>query len=295
MLAETGKKIPLGDYEYEVKWDGIRALIYLNEGEVKIYSRNLNDITQQFPELNVPEEAFRVNNAIFDSEIVCLDQEGKANFKKVIQRLMNKKNFDVASRRKPAYCYLFDCLYLDGRSLLNDPWIRRRWWMIDSVRTGHTNYRISETMEDGEALFEATRKLGIEGIIAKKKDGKYNAGKRSDVWIKVKVKETKDCFIIGYTQEKDEREQYFGSLQLAEKTGDKFIYRGRVGTGFDNLLLKQLRADMDDLNTIDKPVSEEAHEEKHTTWVEPSLVCEVEYSMLTEKGALRDAVFKKMI
>ena len=77
-------------------------------------------------ELNVPDEAFRVNNAIFDSEIVCLDQEGKANFKKVIKRLMSKKNFDYESKRSPAYCYLFDCLYLDGRSLMNDPQDRRR-------------------------------------------------------------------------------------------------------------------------------------------------------------------------
>ncbi len=295
MLADSSKRVPQGDYEYEVKWDGIRALIYLNEGELKIYSRNLNDITEQFPELNVPEEAFRINNAIFDSEIVCLDSGGRANFKKVIKRLMSKKNFDRESKRSPAYCYLFDCLYLDGRSLTNDPWERRRWWMIDSVRTGETNYRISETVEDGKALFEATKKLGVEGIIAKKRDGRYTFGKRSSDWIKVKVKETKDCFIVGYTKGEGDREKYFGSLQLAEDSDDGLIYRGRVGTGFDDEMLKNLKKMMSECDEQGKPFEAEAHEENKTVWIEPTYKCEVEYSMITDNGTFRDPVFKKIV
>ena len=295
MLADSAKKVPIGDYEYEVKWDGIRALIYLNEGELKIYSRNLNDITAQFPELDVPEEAFRINNAIFDSEIVCLDKDGKADFKKVIKRLMSKKNFDRDAKRSPAYCYLFDCLYLDGRSLLNDPWDRRRWWMIDSVRTGETNYRISETVEDGKALFEATKKLGVEGIIAKRRDARYTFGKRSTDWIKVKVKETLDCFIAGFTVGEGDRSNYFGSLQLVEVNGDELIYRGRVGTGFDDDMLKKLTDQLIPLKVDEKPFSSEAHEEKRSVWVEPKLKCEVEFSMITSNGTFRDPVFKRMI
>ncbi len=295
MLADSAKRVPLGDYEYEVKWDGIRALIYLNEGELKIYSRNLNDITDQFPELNVPEEAFRINNAIFDCEIVCLDSDGKADFKKVIKRLMTKKNFDRESKRSPAYCYLFDCLYLDGRPLINDPWARRKWWMMDSVRAGETNYRISESMEDGKALFEAAKKLGVEGIIAKRIDGKYTFGKRSNDWIKVKVKETKDCWIIGFTQGDGEREKYFGSLQLAEQKGKNLVYRGRVGTGFDDDMLKQLSKKFSEIITSEKPIEEEAHEEKRTVWLDLVFKCEVEYSMITNNGTFRDPVFKKII
>ena len=295
MLADASKKVPIGDYYYELKWDGIRALIYLNEGQLKIYSRNGNDITEQFPELNVPEQAFRINNAIFDGEIVCLDAEGRANFKKVIKRLMSKKNFDYESKRSPAYCYLFDCLYLDGRSLMNDPQDRRRWWMIDSLRVGETNYRISQVEEDGRALFAAARAHGIEGIVAKLSDAKYVAGKRSDAWIKVKVKETMDCFVIGFTKGEGEREKYFGSLQLAEEKNGELIYRGRVGTGFDDALLKSLTKQFIDLVTSEKPIESEAHEEKKTIWLETKLVCEVEYSMLTENGTLRDPVFKKLI
>ncbi len=295
MLADSAKKVPSGNYEYEVKWDGIRALIYLNEGELKIYSRNLNDITEQFPELNVPEEAFRINNAIFDSEIVCLDTEGRADFKRVIKRLMSKKNFDRESKRSPAYCYLFDCLYLDGRPLVNDPWSRRRWWMIDSVRLGETSYRISESIEDGRALFDATKKLGVEGIIAKKIDGRYTFGKRSSDWIKVKVKETMDCWIIGFTKGEGDREKYFGSLQLAEQKGKDLVYRGRVGTGFDDDTLKQLSDKFSDQVIEEKPIDQEAHEEKRTIWMDLVFKCEVEYSMITNNGTFRDPVFKKII
>ena len=153
---------------------------------------------------------------------------------------MSKKSFDRESRRSPAYCYLFDCLYLDGRSLLNDPQDRRRWWMEDSVRAGETNYRISEALNDGNALFEAAKKLGIEGILAKNRKAKYVHGKRSDAWVKIKVKETRDCFIIGFTKGEGDRERFFGSLQLAEMENNQLIYRGRVGTGFDDTLLKYI-------------------------------------------------------
>ncbi len=295
MLADASKKVPIGDYYYELKWDGIRALIYLNEGQLKIYSRNQNDITEQFPELRVPEDAFRINNAIFDGEIVCLDQEGKANFKKVIRRLMSKKNFDFESKRSPAYCYLFDCIYLDGRPLLNDPQERRRQWMIDSVRNGETNYRISESVNDGKTFFEAAKQLGVEGIVAKDRKAKYVIGKRSNAWIKVKVKETSDCLIIGFTQGEGDRERYFGSLQLAEETNDGLRYKGRVGSGFDDQMLKHLTQQFISRVTSDAPLKEEVHEPLKTVWLRPDLKCEVEYSKITENGTFRDPVFKKLI
>lgn len=295
MLADASRKVPIGNYYYEVKWDGIRSLIYLNEGQLRIYSRNGNDITDQFPELNVPEKAFRINNAVFDGEIVCLDAEGKANFRKVIKRLMSKKNFEYESKRTPAYCYLFDCLYLDGRSLLGDSQDRRRWWLFDSVRIGETNYRVSEMVEDGEELFEAAKLLGVEGIMAKRRDAKYSMGKRSDAWIKVKVKDTMDCFIIGYSLGEGDRKKYFGSLHLAEFQEERWIYRGRVGTGMDDLMLKNLSELLAELVTDERTIQSEVHEEKSIVWVKAKIKCEVEYSMLTDNGTLRDPVFKKLI
>ena len=296
MLADSAKKPPTGDFLYEIKWDGIRVLITLDEGKLTIRSRNLNDITAQFPELDIAEEAFRINNAVFDGEIVCLDPEGKADFKKVIKRLMTKpgKNLETFVRKNPAHCYLFDCLYMDGKSLMKDPLIRRRDWLIDTVRK-ETPYRISETVEDGVALFDAAKLHGIEGIMAKGKMGKYYPGKRSGDWIKVKVKTSKDFLIVGYTKGEGERERYFGSLQLAELVDKEIVYRGRVGTGFDENLLQRLKEEMDNIGETAKVISCEAHEEKKTVWIEPKLVGEVEFSMITDNGTLRDPVFKKLV
>lgn len=296
MLADALKKPPLGDYLYEIKWDGIRAIFLLNEGELTIFSRNGNDITDKFPELNRPDDAFRVNNGIFDGEIVCLDKEGKADFKKVISRLMTKRTLDVehGSKRSAAHAYLFDCIYLDGRSMVKDPLMRRRAWLIDSVRPD-PNFRISDTVEDGQALFEAAKNLGVEGVMAKDPLGKYYPGKRSDAWYKIKVKLTQDCLIVGYTKTESERKAYFGALQLAEQTDKGLVYRGKVGTGFDDLLLKSLKTKMGKLETTAKPISEKAHDEKDTVWLEPRLICEIEFSMLTHNGTFRDPVFKKLV
>lgn len=296
MLADRLTKPPKGDYVYEVKWDGIRTIIVLNEGDLTIYSRNGNDITDKFPELVTPQETFRINNGVFDGEIVCLDTEGKADFKKVIKRLMTKRKVDLEHgvRRSPAYCYLFDCLYMDGRSMLKDPLARRRAWLEDSVRL-ETHYRISEEVEDGEALFEAAKTLGVEGIMAKDPLGKYTIGKRSTAWYKIKVKHTCDCLIIGYTTTTSDRQAYFGALQLAEKVDERLVYRGRVGTGFDDFMLKHLKSEMQKLEMDERSIPEEVHEEKKTIWVEPVLLCEVEYSMLTDNGTFRDPVFRKLV
>ncbi|MEM6641659.1 MAG: non-homologous end-joining DNA ligase [Bacteroidota bacterium] len=294
MLAEAAKQVPGGDYYYELKWDGIRVLIYIDEGQLRILSRNLNDITDQFPELGIADAGFRINNGIFDGEIVCLNSDGKANFKKVIKRLMSKKHFDQLAKRSPAYCYLFDCIYLDGRSLVNDSQERRRQWLIDSVRVGETNYRVSESVEDGKAFFDAAKELDLEGIVAKERTAKYAAGKRSKAWIKVKAKDTRDCVIIGFTEGEGDRAPYFGSLQVAEFVDGRFQYRGRVGTGFDDATLRELTHRFSSLSCDQRTIEEEVHEEKKTTWLEPTLYCEIEFTMITENGNFRDPVFKKL-
>ena len=138
-------------------------------------------------------------------------------------------------------------------------------------------------------------KLGVEGIMAKRIDAKYVSGKRSDAWVKVKVKENKDCVIIGFTKGEGEREKYFGSLHLAEEIDGQFLYRGRVGTGFDERLLKSLTKQFKNLVQTERRLEQEVHEEEKIVWLGPSLHCEIEYSMITENGTFRDAVFKKLI
>jgi bifunctional non-homologous end joining protein LigD len=227
MLSENADRPPKSnDYIYEVKWDGIRALITLEDEQIKIRSRNQNDVTFQFPELLIGSKAFRATNGLFDAEIVCLDTDGKPVFKRVINRLMStgETNIQKLSKSNPAYCYIFDCLYLDGRSLINEPLLKRKEWLADAIRAD-TPYRVSEHMEDGESLFDAAKSHVLEGIMAKRKDSKYLPGRRSDFWIKVKVRQSSECFIVGYTTGKGNRGQTFGALQVAEDVDGTLVYR----------------------------------------------------------------------
>src|SRR5882672_10180465 len=168
MLARPVPKPPASqDYIYEVKWDGIRALISLDEGELKIQSRGGTDITKQFPELLVPEEAFRATSGLFDGEIVCLETDGRPNFRNVIHRMQQTAEgaIERAKANHPAVCYLFDCLYLDGRPIVHEPLMRRREWLVDAIKKD-SPYRVSEVVEEGSSFLEAVKELGLEGIMA---------------------------------------------------------------------------------------------------------------------------------
>ena len=296
MLAQSLKEPPQsGDYIFEVKWDGIRALISLDEGKLVIRSRSQRDITHKFPELVVPEQAFRATSALFDGEIVCLDAEGKPDFKKVIKRLMqsSKGGIERGSVKNPAYCYLFDCLYLDGRAIVNEPLLRRREWLNDSVKRD-TPYRVSEVVTEGLELFEAAKQLGVEGIMAKDPNSRYLPGKRTSNWIKIKVRQTTECLIIGFTEGKGDRLPYFGALQIAELIDNDLKYRGKVGTGFDQKLIKQVFEQLKKGSTTTRQIKEKPLDEAQTTWLIPQLYCEIQYASLTKNGTYREPVFLRM-
>jgi DNA ligase D-like protein (predicted ligase) len=296
MLAESHTKIPAGDdYIFEVKWDGIRTLISLDEGILQFHTRNQNEVSRQFPELQIASQAFRATTGLFDAEIVCLDQEGKPEFKRIINRLMTSDELAIQtlSEKNPVHCYLFDCLYLDGRPIINEPLLKRKEWLEDSVRKG-TPYRISEFVKDGEGLFEAARKYNLEGIMAKKKGSHYKPGKRSNFWLKIKIRKTADCLVIGYTEGKGDRRPYFGALHLAEQQNGKLQYRGKVGTGFNDTDFKQIVELLEDIPTISKPIDNKVMEESKTTWIKPVLVVEVTYASLTADKIFREAVYIRL-
>lgn len=295
MHAISVPEPPKGDYTYEVKWDGIRAIVSLEDGQIRIRSRNKNDITEQFPELKNASKGFRATAGLFDTEIVCLDKTGRPSFQKVINRLKttDKSSIEKLSQSNPVHCYIFDCLYLDGRALVNEPLSRRYEWLSDVVKKG-TPYRLSETMEDGEALFKAAREHNLEGIMAKKKDSQYHVGKRTEHWQKVKVRQTADCVIIGYTKGKGDRSAHFGALHLAERQDGKLVYRGKVGTGFNEQNIAEIYEELKKLETIDKPVIQEIDNEKETTWVEPELVVEITYGRLSANEIFKEAVFVRL-
>jgi ATP-dependent DNA ligase len=242
------------------------------------------------------EKAFRATNAVFDAEIVSLDGTGKPIFKKVINRLMSSgdANIQKLSKTTPCFCYIFDCLYLDGRPLVNEPLTKRKIWLKDAVRSD-TPYRVSEFVEDGDSLFEAAREHNLEGIMAKKRDSKYTPGKRTDCWYKIKIRQTCEVFVIGYTKGKGDRGITFGALHIAEKVGEELHYRGKVGTGFDDATIKDIIASIEKVGTIKKPdVTGNVFDPKISVWLAPKLVVEVAYSKLTPDKMFRESVFIKL-
>lgn len=295
MLSASAEKIPPGDdFAYEVKWDGIRAMIYVEDGQVRITSRNKNNITKQFPELT-DAKSFRATCGVFDAEIVCLDKTGKPEFKKVINRLMTsgESNIQNSTKTNPAYCYIFDCLYLDGRSLVNESLMRRREWLKDAIKTD-SSYRFSEIVDDGESLLEAAREHGLEGIMAKRKDSKYLPGKRTDAWTKIKIRNTREVFVIGYNQGQGNRASVFGGLHVAEREGENLIYRGKVGTGFDDATLKEIFEQIKKLKETKKPIPQKVLDEKVSKWIEPKLIAEVTFASFTPDKIFREPVFVRM-
>src|ERR1044071_249839 len=296
MLARPAPKPPAStDYLFEVKWDGIRAMVSLDEGVIKIHGRNGMDFTPQFPELVVPEEAFRATSALFDGEIVCLEPDGKPNFRNVIHRMQQKSESAIARAKSKhtAVCYLFDCLYLDGRAIVNEPLTRRREWLKDAIKTG-SSYRLSDVVEDGEAFFEAVKQMGLEGILAKRRDSTYLPGRRTDAWLKIKSRQTVECFIIGYTQGKGDRQTKFGALHLARAEGEQLKYVGKVGTGLDDHLLKSISAELEQFTPIKRPIKEKPLDDARSIWIEPKLICEVQYASLTPDGLLREPIFIRL-
>jgi bifunctional non-homologous end joining protein LigD len=295
MLARSASTPPDSpDYLYEVKWDGIRAMISLDEGDIRIHGRNRLDLTKQFPEL-LRAEQLRATSALLDGEIVCLEADGKPNFKNVIHRMHQKTEAGIARARAahPAVCYAFDCLYLDGRAIVNEPLERRRAWLLDAVKRDSA-YRVSEVVEEGRAFFDAVKQLGLEGIMAKQRNSTYLPGKRSEAWLKIKSRQTMECAIVGYAPGKGDRGTSFGALHLARVNGDQLEYLGKVGTGFDDHSLRTVSAELHKLKTIKRPVKEKPLDDARSMWVQPTLMCEVQFASLTKDGMLREPVFVRL-
>jgi DNA ligase D-like protein (predicted ligase) len=295
MLATIRDK-PFNDLEwaYEVKWDGIRAIVAIDHGEMRIWSRNGKDITPQFPEVTEAIGAFGGTSLLMDGEIVCLDESGRPIFHDVIRRFQarSKSAIETGRRRMPAVFYAFDLLYLDGRSVVDDPWARRRDWLGDVLKTGE-NIRISEEFADGMQLFEAAKAMELEGIVAKRRDSLYEPGKRSDCWLKIKARTTLEGIILGYTTGDKGRSGDLGALHLGAYKQGTLVYIGKVGSGFDASTRSDLLKVLGGLERSSRLVEEKPLDDAKTTWVVPELVCEVRYASFI-RGHLREPVFLRL-
>ncbi len=294
MLADMSKELPTGpQFAYEIKWDGIRALIHLEEDSVKIISRSGRDITSAFPELCDARLCFDVHSGIFDGEIVVLDPEGRPVFSKVISRMHTKGKEAILLKSKtlPVVCYIFDCLELDGKNITQLPFHRRVAWLNACIKRSGS-YRISEAIDDGQGLFKAARAMQLEGVMAKDKNARYSPGSRTRAWLKVKYRETADCLILGYTKGKGARSNLFGAIHLGvEQEEGKIQYMGKVGGGFDEKKMIEILARFEEIGEGPKLVDDKIEEEKDTTWLNAVLYCEIKYASLTNNNTYREPVF----
>ena len=297
MLAGVSKEVPSGDkYIYEIKWDGIRCLIYLHNEEIKIYSRSGRDISDKFPELLDPE-MFDVESGIFDGEIVSLDEQGRPIFSQVISRMhtTGKNSIERLMQRTPVIGYLFDCIMLDGKYINKEPLHRRQSWLNVSIKKGKA-YRVSEAISDGDGLYEATKNMNIEGIMAKDKEAQYHIGERSDAWLKVKHRTKAMCLIAGYTTGKGDRSDLFGALHLVVPNEDgALVYMGKVGTGFDSDKMKMLYNKFQGVKIENKPFEKATDDDRHSVWLDPVIECEIQYASLANTGVYREPVFIRLI
>jgi ATP-dependent DNA ligase len=176
---------------------------------------------------------------------------------------------------------------------VNEPLTRRREWLEDAVKKDAA-YRVSEVVEEGEAFFAAVKAMNLEGIMAKQRHSPYLPGKRGESWLKIKTRQSQECVIIGYTRGQGDRAGSFGALHLAQPNGDGLKYVGKVGTGFDEDSLQAIAAELEKLTQIQRPVKEKPLDEARSIWVEPKLMCEVQFASITRDGLFREPVFVRL-
>ncbi len=275
------------EWIYEVKWDGIRAISYL-DGVLSIRSRSGKELVEKFPELEELRDLAK--NVVLDGEIVVI-REGKVDFQAIMKRNQanSQKEIERLSRTLPATYIVFDILEKNGESLVDKPLNERKTMLKGSLREGRYVV-LSDFIEgQGEAYYTAAIRRGLEGVIAKRKLSRYEQG-RSGSWLKIKRVRSCDCVVFGYTRGEGSRESTFGALLLGLYDDGKAVYVGRVGTGFTQGDLESLKASFKELET-DRETIPGAETSVEPTWLRPELVCEVGYQSVTRDGMLRMARF----
>lgn len=290
MLATLADRPPSGDsWLYEVKWDGVRALCFIDNNELCICSRRGNRCEQQYPELSVLPRQLKASQAIFDGEIAVLDEKGRSSFSLIQPRISVTDANTIAhlSRSTPVTLFLFDLLYLDGYDLRGAPIEERKRLLAEIVKPSERIHVSDVFTVDGAAMLEAAKANGLEGIIAKARGSKYE-GRRSRDWIKIKIVSSDDFVIGGFTH--GDRD-YFSSLVLGLYDGDKLTHAGQVGTGFNDKSLKDIYSKIEPLITNKSPFTGTVKALRDVTWVNPELVAEVKFLEMTPDGLLRAPVF----
>jgi bifunctional non-homologous end joining protein LigD len=268
---------------FEIKWDGYRAVSFVDDGKVRLVSRNQTDLTGEFPELHELSKSIKAKNAVLDGEIVVLDDQGRASFSMMQQRTGIRKGGRRTGARRdlPVVYYVFDLIYLDGFDLRRVS-LEHRKQALAQIIVPNELVRYSDHFPQGLALFDVARQKGLEGILAKKRASHYEE-RRSPEWLKIKVTQTVDCVVGGYTDPEGSR-QYFGSIVLGlyDKKG-QLIHVGQAGTGFNQAMLKEIWELLETLKTNRSPFFG-AVDAANVHWVKPQRVAEIKFTEWTHEG-----------
>ncbi len=300
MLAGASAELPRPEknWSFEVKWDGIRAIAYVKPGRLRLESRNLREITDGYPEVRALLRDLGMREAVFDGEIVAFDDNGRPSFER-LQRRMNVTGASAVRRLSastPVVYAIFDLLYLDGHSLMGLPYHERRSrldalglggpaWRVPAVHAGH-----------GTRLLQATRAQGLEGVVAKRLDSRYEPGRRTGAWLKIKHTQRQELVIGGWIPGEGRRSERIGALLMGvyEGEGDnrRLRYAGRVGTGFTEQTLDKLAGMLGPLRCAECRLAGAPKLPRNAVFVEPRLVAEIEFREWTSDGIMRAPSFK---
>jgi bifunctional non-homologous end joining protein LigD len=316
MQARSAKRPPDADgWAFELKWDGVRALLRVAGGEVRITSRRGEDVTERYPELAGIGAGLGNHDALIDGEIVAFDPEGKPSFQ-LLQRRIGLTAAPSIRRRsaETAVTYIaFDLLWLDGHTLCDHPYEERRRRLAELDLDGPCWQSPAHRVGDGAALLEAVRSRGLEGIVAKRLDSPYRPGRRSSDWMRVKCRRRQELVIGGFLPGDGARSGRVGSLLVghwdatpdeAKRLGreQRLVYAGGVGTGLTQRALDELTAALEPLRRASGPFdlgedpvrkyAQRSRERGAIVWCDPRLVCEIEFAEWTREGTLRAASFK---
>jgi bifunctional non-homologous end joining protein LigD len=298
MLA-TSSTLPSDDegWAYEMKWDGLRALAFISGGKVRLASRTSRDITHVYPELAGLAAASGASQAVLDGEIVAFGGGEWPDFEALQQRM----NIASAAQARqlaadiPVSYLAFDILWLNGRSLLEEPYSRRRS-LLEGLGLNGANWQVppSFTGESGANVQAVSREHGLEGVMAKRIRSRYEPGRRSAAWRKIKNVRRQEVVIGGWKPGEGGRAGWIGSLLVGVYEGDQLVYAGHVGTGFTQQTLRMLGQRLEPLRRADSPFGPSVPPEdaRFARWVEPVLVAEIAFADWTKSGRLRAPAYK---
>jgi bifunctional non-homologous end joining protein LigD len=271
------------EWLFEIKWDGYRAVAFIENGKARLVSRNQNDLTARYPELKNLPQFINAKTAILDGEVVALDEEGRASFSLMQQRTGFRPGGrrTVAKADVPVLYYVFDLLYLDGYDLRRVSLEERKRKLASILKAGESVRYSDHYEEQGKALFEIARQKGLEGILAKRRDSPYHE-QRSREWLKIKIRHRIECVIGGYTEPEGAR-AHFGSIVLGLYDKKKnLVHVGQAGSGFDQKSLDDMWKRLKKLETKQNPFPGKVEALRKVYWVKPELVAGIEYAEWTE-------------